>query len=66
MLHSKSDFINCLKKIVLPLENYYTPGFAGIKCGNTGVHYGEKISLFEAFVCGFGYAYSFWCIYVFV
>lgn len=49
MLHSKSDYINCLKKIVLPLENYYTPGFAGIKCGNTGVHYGEKISLFEAF-----------------
>lgn len=49
MLHSKKDYINCLEKIISPLKDYYTPGCAGIKCGNTGVRYGEDISLLEAF-----------------
>lgn len=49
MLHSKEDYINCLKKIIEPVKDYYTPGCAGIKCGNTGVSYGEEISRLEGF-----------------
>ena len=49
MLHSKEDYINCLKKIIEPVKDYYTPGCAGIKCGHTGVRYSEEISLFEGF-----------------
>jgi len=49
MLHSKADYINCLKRIIDPLKEYYTEGCAGIKCGNFGAMYGEGISLMEAF-----------------
>ncbi len=49
MLHSKEDYIKCLEKIIAPLKSYYTPGCAGIKCGNTGVHYGEAAALMEGF-----------------
>lgn len=49
MLHIKSDYINCLNKIINPLEKYYTNGNAGIKCGNFGVSYGEDIALMEGF-----------------
>ena len=49
MLHSKSDFVNCLERIIAPLKDYYTPGCAGIKCGNTGVNYGEKTARMEGF-----------------
>lgn len=49
MLHTKGDFINCLNKIINPLEKYYTEGRAGIKCGEFGVMYGEKIALMEGF-----------------
>lgn len=49
MLHSKKDYEACLKKIILPLKKYFTFGKAGIKCGNTGVHYKEKTALTEAF-----------------
>lgn len=49
MLHTKNDFVNCLKKIINPLEKYYTKGSAGIKCGNFGVFYGEDIALMEGF-----------------
>jgi len=36
-------------KIINPLKKYYTKGCAGIKCGNFGVAYGEKIALMEGF-----------------
>lgn len=49
MLHTKKDFIECLTKIVNPIKNYYTEGKAGIKCGSTGVQYGEDIALLEGF-----------------
>ena len=49
MLHTKADFISCLWKIINPLKKYYTKGCAGIKCGNSGVSYGEKIALMEGF-----------------
>lgn len=49
MLHTKADYINSFKKIVTPLQDYYTSGCAGIKCGYTGVQYGEEISLMEGF-----------------
>lgn len=49
MLHTKADYIKCLNKIISPLKDFYTQGCAGIKCGHTGVTYGEEISLLEAF-----------------
>ena len=49
MLNSKKDFIDCLDHIVDPLKGYYTEGKAGIKCGNTGVMYGEKVARLEGF-----------------
>lgn len=49
ILHTKNDFIKCLSKIVNPMEKYYTEGRAGIKCGDFGVFYGEKIALMEGF-----------------
>lgn len=49
MLYSKEDYIKCLEKIISPLKKYYTDGCAGIKCGNTGVHYGEDAALIEGF-----------------
>ncbi|MBQ4518610.1 MAG: DUF2264 domain-containing protein [Clostridia bacterium] len=49
MLHSKTDFIHYLSKIVTPLKDYYTAGCAGIKCGHTSAHYSERVALLEAF-----------------
>lgn len=48
-LNTKRDFQKCLEKIILPLEPYYTSGKAGMKCGVTGVKYGEDSARFEAF-----------------
>ena len=47
MLNTKNDFIDCLDRIIKPLKSYYTPGKAGIKCGNTGVMYGDDIARLE-------------------
>ena len=60
MLHTKTDFIKCLDRIIHPLKDYYTSGCAGIKCGNTGVCYGEEISLLEAFARVFWGLAPFW------
>lgn len=49
MLQTKEDYQNCLKKIIEPTKKYFTKGKAGIKCGATGVHYGEKTALTEGF-----------------
>ena len=49
MLHTKQDFIDCLKGIIEPLKKYYTPGCAWIKCGDFGVCYGEGPALMEGF-----------------
>ena len=48
-LNSKRDFQECLEKMALPLEQYYTSGVAAMKCGATGVKYGEDAAQFEAF-----------------
>lgn len=45
----KEDFHNCFIDILKPLQKCFTTGKAGIKCGATGVKYGEKTALFEAF-----------------
>lgn len=49
MLHSKKDFTECLKKIINPVEKYFTPGCAGLKLGGTGVIYGENTARMEGF-----------------
>ncbi len=49
MLDSKKDYQDCLKKIIDPVKNIYTEGFAGLKCGFTGVSYGNEIALMEGF-----------------
>ena len=49
MLHTKADYIDCLKKIISPLKDYYTPGKAGLKCGHTGAYYGETGAMLEGF-----------------
>ena len=49
MLNTKNDFYDCLCRIIAPLKGYYTSGKAGIKCGNTGVMYGEDIARLEGF-----------------
>lgn len=48
-LESKHDFQRCLEKLINPLKPYYTEGRAGMKCGFTGVSYGEEAARFEAF-----------------
>lgn len=49
MLQSKQDFEKYLHKILEPLKKYYTPGKSGVKCGESGVHYGEKTAMMEGF-----------------
>lgn len=49
MINSKKDFQDCLEKIVLPIKNMYSKNNAFLRCGNTGVSYGEKISYVEGF-----------------
>lgn len=49
MLQTKEDYQNCLKKIIEPTKKYFTKGKTGIKCGTTGVHYGERTALTEGF-----------------
>lgn len=49
MLNTKKDYQDCLIKMIKPLRKYYTKGKAGIKCGSTGVHYGDKTARIEAF-----------------
>ena len=49
MLHTKADYVKCLKQIITPLKDYYTPGCAGIKCGHTQAHYTEDVALLENF-----------------
>lgn len=61
MLHTKKDFIECLAKIVNPVKDYYTEGKAGIKCGSTGVQYGEEIALLEGFARVLWGLSPFWC-----
>ena len=38
-----------MEKIITPVKKYYTKGYAGIKCGSTGVGYGSDIALMEGF-----------------
>ena len=49
ILHTKKDFQDCLMKIIGPVKKYYTKGYAGIKCGHTGVLYGEDVARMEGF-----------------
>ncbi len=49
MLKTKKDFLECLKGIINPLKNYYTPEKAGIKLGNFGVSYSDEVAQMEAF-----------------
>ena len=49
MLDKKEDFIDCLTQMLEPLKEKYTLGNAGIKCGNTGVIYGEDVARLEGF-----------------
>ena len=49
MLKTKKDYTECLEKIITPVKKYYTKGYAGIKCGSTGVGYGNDIALMEGF-----------------
>ncbi len=49
ILESKQDYIKCLQQLIEPLKPFYTPEKAGIKCGNSGVSYGEKTALMEGF-----------------
>ena len=49
MLNTKQDFVNCLKNIINPLKDYYTPKKAGIKTGNISASYSDEISKMEAF-----------------
>lgn len=49
MLKSKKDFTECLEKIISPLKNCYTEGYAGIKCGSSGVDYGNNVAVMEGF-----------------
>ncbi|MBR5817911.1 MAG: DUF2264 domain-containing protein [Clostridia bacterium] len=49
MLNTKKDFADCLKKIINPVKDYYTPGYAGIKLGSFGVSYSEEVAKMEAF-----------------
>lgn len=49
-MHTKKDFIDCLKNIVTHLKEHYTPGGAGIDCGSMGDSHGRNISVVEAFL----------------
>ena len=49
MLHTKQDFIDCLKGIINPTKNYYTPKKAGIKLGNFDASYSDETAKMEAF-----------------
>lgn len=49
MLKTKKDYEDCLLKIISPVKAFFTEGGAGIKCGATGVKYGEEITLMEGF-----------------
>ncbi|MBQ7793395.1 MAG: DUF2264 domain-containing protein [Clostridia bacterium] len=49
MLNSKQDYINCLTRILEPLKGCYSKGKAYMKCGETGVLYGQEAALIEAF-----------------
>lgn len=49
MLKTKQDYQKCLYDFINPIKNYYTPAFAGIKCGSTSVCYGENTALMEGF-----------------
>lgn len=49
MLNSKKDFIDCLKKIINPLKDFYTPKKAGIKLGHFSASYPDEIANMEGF-----------------
>lgn len=49
MLKTKQDFIDCLKKIINPVRDYYTPGKAGIKLDHIEASYSDEIAKMEAF-----------------
>lgn len=61
MLNTKKDFEECLKKIINPVKNYYTEGFAGIKCGHTSACYSEQIATMEGFARILWGLAPFWC-----
>lgn len=49
MFKTKQDFISCLKNLIAPLKDYYTPGKAGIKLGHFEANYPEDTAKMEAF-----------------
>ncbi len=49
MLKTKQDFIKCLKDIICPLKEYYTPGKAGIRLGSFAASYSDEVAQMEAF-----------------
>ena len=49
MLKAKEDFRACLRKIITPLKDFYTPGRAGLRIGYTETSYSEDIALMEGF-----------------
>ena len=49
MLNTKKDFQECLTGMIEPLKKFYSTGKAAMKCGATGVQYGEETALLEAF-----------------
>lgn len=61
MLNTKKDFQNCLNKIIQPVKKCYTPGYAGLNCGATGVFYGSDIALMEGFARILWGLAPFWC-----
>ena len=49
MLNTKQDFIKCLRGIIDPVKDYYTPGKAGIKLGHFEASYSDEVAKMEAF-----------------
>ncbi len=49
MFQTKKDFSNCLKTLLQPLKNYYTPKKAGIKLGSYAVSYSDEVAQMEGF-----------------
>ncbi len=49
MKYDKQYFQGLLEKIIAPIKQFYTPECAGLKLGNTGVHYGDHIAQMEGF-----------------
>jgi len=49
MLNTKSDYVNCLKKIITPVKDYFTPLKAGIKLGAFEASYSDDVAKMEAF-----------------